>query len=184
MLTGRKRQWSVVVDRESGSTPEPSHADVAQLVALLTCTQGVVGSTPSVSFMRRCRFCQCEFEPHRDSYGYYCSNACQQEYQYAKWVAKVERTGRFSSSQQMKRPKRYLYEKQRGACAVCGRKTWLGKPILLIFDHIDGNHRNNRIVNCRMVCSNCDATLPTYKNRNIGAGRHARRERYQQGKSY
>ena len=33
-------------------------------------------------------------------------------------------------------------------------------------------------------CPNCDAQTPTYKGRNRGHGRYARRMRYQAGKSF
>lgn len=53
-----------------------------------------------------------------------------------------------------------------------------------MLDHIDGDSTNNRRDNLRLVCPNCDSQLPTYKNRNHGKGRHARRVRYANGKSY
>lgn len=36
----------------------------------------------------------------------------------------------------------------------------------LILDHINGNNKDNRLENLRIVCSNCDATLDTYKDKN------------------
>jgi len=38
--------------------------------------------------------------------------------------------------------------------------------------------------NLRLVCGNCDMLLPTYKSKNKGNGRHNRRKRYAEGKSY
>ncbi len=38
--------------------------------------------------------------------------------------------------------------------------------------------------NLSLICSNCDANLPTYKSKNKGNGRHYRRIKYKEGKSY
>jgi 5-methylcytosine-specific restriction endonuclease McrA len=54
----------------------------------------------------------------------------------------------------------------------------------LVLDHIDGNSDNWDLKNLRMICCNCDALTPTYKNRNRGNGRFLRRIRYREGKSY
>lgn len=51
-------------------------------------------------------------------------------------------------------------------------------------DHIDGNSENNDLDNLRLICCNCDAQTSTYKAKNIGKGRHYRRQRYAEGKSY
>lgn len=53
-------------------------------------------------------------------------------------------------------------------CELCGLKPdeWITGKICLILDHINGNHRDNRIENLRIVCPNCDSTLPTFKNKN------------------
>jgi hypothetical protein len=73
---------------------------------------------------------------------------------------------------------------QDGCCALCGLTSeWQGQPLVLVLDHIDGNADNNARSNLRMVCPNCDSQLPTYKNRNLGRGRHLRRQRYADGES-
>ena len=51
-------------------------------------------------------------------------------------------------------------------CSGCGNKgEWMGKPLPLILDHINGINNDNRLENLRFMCSNCDSQLPTYKNR-------------------
>ncbi len=52
-------------------------------------------------------------------------------------------------------------------CDCCGiGPMWQGKPMTLILDHINGINNDNRLLNLRFVCSNCDSQLPTYKARN------------------
>lgn len=52
-------------------------------------------------------------------------------------------------------------------CACCGiGPEWMGNPMPLILDHINGVSNDNRIENLRIVCSNCDSQLDTYKSRN------------------
>jgi hypothetical protein len=54
-------------------------------------------------------------------------------------------------------------------CRCCGvGPEWLGKPMTLILDHINGVNNDNRLENLRFVCSNCDSQLPTYKSKNRG----------------
>jgi predicted DNA-binding protein YlxM (UPF0122 family) len=53
-------------------------------------------------------------------------------------------------------------------CYVCGLIDWLGKPIILILDHINGIGHDHRIENLRLVCPNCDSQSDTYSFRNVG----------------
>lgn len=80
--------------------------------------------------------------------------------------------------------KNHLLANSEYKCSICGISDWLGNPLSLIIDHIDGNSQNNIPSNLRLVCPNCDSQLPTFKSRNKGNGRAYRRERYAQGKSY
>ena len=80
--------------------------------------------------------------------------------------------------------RRYLLRIKDSICAVCANSIWMGKPIPLEVDHIDGNHKNNTENNVRLICPNCHVQTSTYKGRNRGNGRAKRRKRYREGKSY
>ncbi|MFP4635240.1 MAG: hypothetical protein ACLFRD_05215 [Nitriliruptoraceae bacterium] len=56
----------------------------------------------------------------------------------------------------------------RPVCATCGGTRWLGEPMPLELDHIDGDRTNNLLSNLRLLCPNCHAQTPTYRGRNIG----------------
>lgn len=80
--------------------------------------------------------------------------------------------------------KRYLIYAEGHHCNKCKTKEWNGLPIPLELEHIDGNSLNNDLDNLKLLCPNCHAQTPTYKGANRGNGRHARRQRYAEGKSF
>lgn len=51
-------------------------------------------------------------------------------------------------------------------CEGCGLDSWRGGPIPLELDHVNGNNRDNRIENLRVLCPNCHALTPTWRGRN------------------
>lgn len=52
-------------------------------------------------------------------------------------------------------------------CELCGQgEIWNGMKMSLIIDHINGIWNDNRIENLRIVCPNCNATLPTHCGKN------------------
>ena len=58
------------------------------------------------------------------------------------------------------------------------------RPINVELEHKDGNSEHNTLENCILLCPNCHSLTSTYKNKNAGNGRHRRRQRYAEGKSY
>lgn len=51
-------------------------------------------------------------------------------------------------------------------CAVCGIHEWLGQPLSLHLDHIDGVNTNHALKNLRLLCPNCHSQTATYAGRN------------------
>jgi hypothetical protein len=51
-------------------------------------------------------------------------------------------------------------------CYKCNNTEWLGQPISLELEHIDGNHDNNNLSNLTLLCPNCHAQTSTYRGKN------------------
>lgn len=74
-----------------------------------------------------------------------------------------------NSSYNREHLKKRLYKEglKERKCEMCGQgEEWNGKYMSLILDHINGIHDDNRIENLRIVCPNCNATLPTHCGKN------------------
>ena len=105
----------------------------------------------------------------------YCSLKCQQKQSWKERKDFFEENGYWkgcnNNTSIRKNNKRYLKEMKGCKCSICGLMEWRGQEVLLILDHINGNSTDNDLANLRLVCSNCDMQLPTYKGKNRGNGR-------------
>jgi hypothetical protein len=57
------------------------------------------------------------------------------------------------------------------ACSECGAVEWMGKPLSLHLDHINGDRFDNRKENLRFLCPNCHSQTSTYCGKNISTKR-------------
>jgi len=56
-------------------------------------------------------------------------------------------------------------------CLICCNDgTWMGKPVNLELDHINGNRKDNRLENLRWLCPMCHSQTETFCGKNINSG--------------
>lgn len=123
----------------------------------------------------KCEACG-ETVTHRNIMGKFCSNLCQNNLDLARRVEAGTASARTL--------KRFLIKTHGSKCQVCGVQGWMGKPLVMDLEHMDGDPYNNSLSNLSLICPNCHSQTPTYKGANRGSGRHSRRSRYASGKSY
>lgn len=132
-----------------------------------------------VKRVKKCLNCGKEIPKYKRN-KFYCSESCHQEYiKKEKRREIIENNGEGVYFRQIKK---YLLEIRGHKCEICGRVSWMGKPIPLILDHINGHANNNSLDNVRLVCANCDAQLPTYKSKNKNSDRVYRKKYYRRKK--
>ncbi len=113
----------------------------------------------------------------------YCSNRCQVDYQYKKYISawhknKNDGNRGINAKNISKHLLRFLAEKYGEKCSQCGwnRKNPRTSKVPIEVDHIDGNASNNSENNLRLLCPNCHALTPSFRNLNKGKGRSWRNE--------
>lgn len=113
----------------------------------------------------------------------FCCSECQREFIYKNYISEWKLgkkdgfRGEYSISNYIKR---YLREKYDNKCSICGwsKINPYTNKVPLEVDHIDGDFRNNKEDNLRLVCPNCHSLTPTYKGANKGNGRKDRKKYY------
>lgn len=110
----------------------------------------------------------------------FCSTKCQNEYKHKKYIESWkngDECGYKGLGQISSHIKRYLLEKTKCSCEICGC-NWInpksGKPIVEIH-HKDGNPYNNAESNLQVLCPNHHAMTENYKNNNNNKGRKIRK---------
>jgi predicted transcriptional regulator len=106
----------------------------------------------------KCKFCG---NPARFSF---CSEKCCVDYNWSIKIEKAEKTGMAPSCQNS--AKALIKKTRENKCVICNNDMWLGAPIPLVLDHVNGNHDDWRLENLRLVCGNCNMRLPTFTSKN------------------
>lgn len=143
------------------------------------CTHSCAATFSNVrrEFKRRiCPWCKNEITNPK-----YCSQQCQHNFEWEQ-TKKLIASGQ--ANVQDKIIKKYLLDVYGNKCMICSITEWIGQPVPLVMDHIDGNPEDSSLANLRIICHNCNALTPTFAGKNRGKGRHYRRQRYAEGKSY
>jgi hypothetical protein len=54
-------------------------------------------------------------------------------------------------------------------CSECGLPpVWQGERLTMILDHRNGDNRDNRLENLRLLCPNCNSQQPTFAGKDRG----------------
>lgn len=61
--------------------------------------------------------------------------------------------------------KKHLISIRGHQCQSCDNVEWLGKPITLELEHVDGDSTNNLYDNLKLFCPNCHSQTPTWRRR-------------------
>ena len=135
-------------------------------------------NTGRMKVIKNCLGCGEVITENRSRHRKYCSNKCQADHRSSTLIE----NGNYSSHS----AKTYLIKKHGAKCMDCGwgETNPFTNKIPIELEHIDGNGENNALDNLKLLCPNCHSLTSTYKGANAGKGRHSRRQRYKEGKSY
>jgi Zn finger protein HypA/HybF involved in hydrogenase expression len=126
----------------------------------------------------------CEQEVIRSNATKYCSSKCQQKYIRKEFIKKwklgtipPEKCYNGPNNAISNHIRSYLFEKNSHRCENCGwnelNESTMKIPLQV--DHIDGDSKNCKEQNLRLLCPNCHSLTPTFGSLNKGNGRKNRR---------
>jgi hypothetical protein len=54
-----------------------------------------------------------------------------------------------------------------GSCEDCGLTEWRGRPLSMALHHMNGDGRDNRLENLRLLCPNCHSQTENFAGRGV-----------------
>jgi hypothetical protein len=191
--THSEYQSKGIINPSPNPIPKPSHYCIACGIELLNNSNKFCNRSCAASFNNKKRDMACNtrgtckqcFATLRNRAGkWYCSKSCHHEYRFLElidnWIIDGNTTGDPITLKKM------ITRLHGYSCAnaTCQLSDWDGKSIVLQLEHKDGNSENNSVTNLCLLCPNCHSQTSTFTGKNRGNGRHVRRQRYKDGKSY
>jgi 5-methylcytosine-specific restriction endonuclease McrA len=58
-----------------------------------------------------------------------------------------------------------------GSCEHCGIRDWRGRPLSMALHHVNGDARDNRLENLRLLCPNCHSQTENFAGRGVSRER-------------
>jgi hypothetical protein len=55
---------------------------------------------------------------------------------------------------------------KKNICEICNLNSWMGKPLILELNHINGNNLDHRLENLQILCPNCHSQTSTHRGKN------------------
>lgn len=131
----------------------------------------------------QCQYCHKELIKNKNTGKKYCSLICSHLYKKDQYFNNWKNNLNAFNSHDYKLPdyiRKYILQKYENKCSECGWNKINPKnnKSPLEIDHIDGDSSNNLEENLRVLCPNCHALTPTFRNLNKGNGREYRRKGY------
>ena len=128
-----------------------------------------------------CKWCSKKFKPNLNRKQIkFCSISCAGLFfannRYINFIEKWK-NGLISSEIFSAHIRKYLFEINSSKCELCGwsEKNIKTGKIPLDVEHIDGNCKNNKKENLKLLCPNCHSLTPTYKSLNYGKSKRGKK---------
>lgn len=170
-LSKEQLEYMLFVEKKSYHKIAQAYGTGYRQIRHHALTLGIDISTNSAKNEKEPHYCKFCGEKIQTTGKKFCSQYCANEYRKAeKYADYLNHQEEFSDNEiKYEWLKPHILNEQNNKCAICDCiPMHNGKELHFVMDHIDGNARNNKRDNLRMICPNCDSQLDTYKARNIG----------------